>query len=469
MTCYLICTGTTQQSFNEAYAINENQRILVVALDDRPVNTQYPLYLAKENQITISNAIKKTTLIERIETIKKEILTDEYNSIVLSFDNLLYCGLMESREVKKPLTELEKQQLQQLMATIKKSAITAYGFSSIQRVTTNVYSKHDLKEYYTSINKNTLLTNSYFKSYPQSDFLINEEDLNYYQYRANKLNDTIYILSELADTFREFYVGKDDAQPSGIQKYELHTLKKSAKSKNIYFVNGTDEMVATLIYKILYVGKKPKVHIYYTSETDFDSKILLFEGMTLKNLIKEKQQLFQFEIVDLEEAKYVWIIHNGKSFNQEKIYELLKTNKITMLTDMNSSQYENQILSKLIQNNAQEISNIDVYCSWNTPSNMIGLTLSQAFLFKNNRNNEILREKRILKDYLYNTVLKKEIKELFLKNNDQYNIESPLMNQYIQSQMNTFLENELNSSSRVENITLPWKRLFEISIKFEGE
>lgn len=470
MLCLIICSGCKEQKVTEVFAENENKpkSILIVSLDDRPVNNDYPLYLADEDKITLSNAIQQDTFAARIKTIEDELNTGKYNGLVLSFDNLLYGGLMESRVVENPLSEEERQQIKRLLTTIKTKNIIAYGFTTAQRVTTNVYSNEDLERYKTAIKKNTQLTNGNFMSSTQSEFVMSEEDRTYYQHRANKLKDTVFLLEETSDYFEEFYVTQDDTQHSGIQRYELHSLEKIANKDNTYFVNGTDEMVSTLIYKSLFEGAKPKVYIYKTSEEDFQRKILPFEGATLEYLIKEKQQMYNFEQVDLEKADFIWIIHNGKSFNRDEVYELLTTNKTLMLTDLNIGKFEHQLLTDLFKNNQTGLSNIDVYCSWNTTSNMIGLTLSQGFLIQENSRNQLLLEKRILKDYVYHSILKPVIRKTYLeKNIDQYNIVNPKINQYILSEMNDFLENELNTTTRVENITLPWKRLFEISIDFK--
>ena len=468
--CLLICSGCAHKSFKEAYANSVSEGILIVALDNRPVNIDFPLYLAEEGDITISDSLLKNTFVERIEIIEEELKTGKFASLVLSFDNLLYGGLIESRVVEKPLNEAEKQRVIQLLKYVEDNKITAYGFTSAQRVTTNVDSKEDLEKYNDVLMKNNELTTGNFMSSAQTSFGLHEEDYSYYQHRANKIRDTLFLLEEASGYFKEFYVGQDDTQPSGIQKFELHSLKKSAKNENIYFVNGTDEMIASLIYKIKYEGEKPKVYIYYTSETDFDHTILPFEGVTLNNLLIEKQQMFDFTIVDLDTADYVWIIHNGITFKREEVYDLLKTKKTLMLTDLNISKHKPQLLTDLFHNNPQAVSNIDVYCSWNTTSNMIGLTLSQAFLIRQNPNNQLLLEKRVLKDYLYHTILIHEIKKTFNEEVlDQYNIDNPSINEYIQSEMNDFLKNDLNSTTRVEKITFPWNRLFEITIDFTEE
>jgi hypothetical protein len=468
--CLISCVGCKGQKVNEVFAENKPKSILVVSLDDRPVNIDYPLYLAEEDKITLSNSIQQNTFAERIETIENELNTGKYNGLVLSFDNLLYGGLMESRVVENPLSEKDRKRIKQLLKTIKSKNILAYGFTSAQRVATNIYSDEDLERYKTAIKKNTQLTNGNFMSATQTEFVMSEEDRLYYQHRANKLKDTVFLLEETTDYFEEFYVAKDDTQHSGIQRYELHSLEKIAENSNIYFVNGTDELVSTLIYKVLYEGEKPKVYIYKTSEEDFQRRILPFEGATLENLLKEKQQMYHFEQVDLEAADFIWIIHNGKSFNRDEVYELLKTNKTLMLTDLNIGNVEQQLLTDLFKNNQQGFSNIDVYCSWNTTSNMIGLTLSQGFLIQENSRNQLLLEKRILKDYVYHSILKRVIRETYLEENaDQYNIVNPKINQYILSEMNDFLEQKLKTTTRVEKITIPWKRLFEISIDFKQD
>ena len=47
--CTLIClNGTQQASFEVVHAKAFSEGILVVALDDRPVNIDYPLYLAEK-------------------------------------------------------------------------------------------------------------------------------------------------------------------------------------------------------------------------------------------------------------------------------------------------------------------------------------------------------------------------------------------------------------------------------------
>ena len=95
--CYLVCVGCGKQSSSEVVqAKATSDKILVVALDDRPVNIDYPLYLALDGEITISDSLRKESLTKRIETIENELKTGEFNSLVLSFDNLLYGGLMES-------------------------------------------------------------------------------------------------------------------------------------------------------------------------------------------------------------------------------------------------------------------------------------------------------------------------------------------------------------------------------------
>lgn len=472
MVCLVICSGCEAQQIKEVFSENKSKSILVVSLDDRPVNIDFPLYLADQDQITISNSIYQDTFAERIETIEKELETGKYSGLVLAFDNLLYGGLMESRIVKNPLGEKEKQQIKQLLTTIQTKNIIAFGYTTAQRVTTNLYSEKDIQRYNTAILKNTQLTNGNFMSSTQSEFIMNKEDRKYYLHRANKLKDTSFLLEEATDYFEEFYVVQDDTQHSGIQRYELHSLKKIADKDNTFFVNGADEWASTLIYKALYKGGKPKVYIYKTNEDDNQRKILPFEGATLENLLKEKQEIYNFELVDLESADFVWIIHNGESFNREKVYDLLKSNenKKIMLTDLNFGKYESQLLTDLLKNNRKGLSNIDVYCSWNTTSNMIGLTLSQGFLIDQNSRNQLLLEKRILKDYVYHSMLKPVIRDKYLEADESsYNIDNPKINQFILTEMNDFLENELKSSTRVENINITWKRLFEVSIDFQQE
>ena len=467
--CYLICSGYSPNS-SKVFAKPVSERILVVTLDDRPVNIDYPLYLAEENEITISDALHKESFTERIETIENELKTGKFNAIVISFDNLLYGGLMESRVVEQPLSEIEKKRIINLLEYVKENKITAYAYTTSQRVTTNVITSDDLEKYNNYMEKNKVLTKGNFMSSTQTSFVLHEEDNLYYQHRANKVRDTLFLLEEATEYFQEFYVGQDDTQPSGIQKYELHSLKNAAINENIHFVNGTDELISTLIYKVKSEGEKPKVYMYITSETDFSRTILPYEGVTLENLLIEKQQIFDFNFVNLDMADYVWIIHNGKTFNQAEVYDLLKSKKTIMVTDLNINNPTHQLISDLFQNNLQAISNIDVYCSWNTASNMIGLTLSQGFLRKENPNNQKLLEKRILKDYLYSSNLSHEIRQLFKEDIvDQYNFENPLINEYIESEMNEFLKNILKTSTQVDKVIFPWNRLFEIMIDFNEE
>ena len=192
--CLIVCSGCEEQQVNEVSAEIKSKSILVVSLDDRPVNIDYPLYLAEEDRITLSNSIQKETFAERIKTIEKELNTGKYNGLVLSFDNLLYGGLMESRVVEEPLSEKERQQIKQLLKTIKSKKIEAFGFTTAQRVTTNTYSANDLAKYKSAIMKNTQLTNGNFMSSAQSEFVMSEEDRAYYRHRANKLKDTFFLL-----------------------------------------------------------------------------------------------------------------------------------------------------------------------------------------------------------------------------------------------------------------------------------
>ena len=281
-------------------------KIVLLPLDERPCNYQFPVKLFSHDDIDIFTPKKlgDKKAPADLESIN-EFLTRECKDatgLVISLDTLLYGGLVPSRIHDENETKL-KERLR-ILSDIKKNnpKLIIYAFNVIMRCP--AYSSSDEEpDYYedygkeihelgAALHKSRLemeidtpideLTNKIPKEY-LDDYISRR--------RVNKeLNlASLELISE--KTIDALVIPQDDSSRFGFAAIDQGEVRRVIADKlledKVLMYPGADEVELTLISRMINVlkEKKPKVYLKYVSEAA-KSIIPLYEGNMLSGTLK---------------------------------------------------------------------------------------------------------------------------------------------------------------------------------------
>ena len=490
-------------------------KIVLLPLDERPCNYQFPVKLFSHDDIDIVTPKKlgDKKAPADLESIN-EFLTRECKDatgLVISLDTLLYGGLVPSRIQDENETKL-KERLR-ILSDIKNSnpKLIIYAFNVIMRCP--AYSSSDEEpDYYEDCGKEIHELGAVLhkrRLEMEIDTPIDElknkipkEYLDDYisRRRVNKeLNlASLELISE--KTIDALVIPQDDSAQFGFAAMDQGEVRRVIADKlledKVLMYPGADEVELTLISRMINVlkEKKPKVYLKYVSEAA-KSIIPLYEGNMLSGTLKYHvlsagcQLTDSYEMADIvmvatapaggmEEAAYQpstkpeYYAERNLAEMLDFIKERLREGKIVTIAD---NAYANggdlQILRLLNENNL--LMKIDGYAGWNTSANTIGTALAEAidaYHFKKTKGHLDFLGQRYVEDLGYCALVRgKVISELEKYGMNYFDVKEADgdISKLVKKDLDEFIAKELSSLDgklRIISLTLPWRRMFEADI-----
>lgn len=471
-------------------------KIVVVPIDDRPCHTTlvqsalegyqaiealYPSknilghFMKSGDTKSISNFIEKATV--------------DADALVVSIDALLFGGLVQARTSESEIDFDAYRDLLQSIHKAKKqnSTLKIYAYSVIMRLTTTVTDSNNLEIWelifkYSQLVHKAELDSKYEEVLRQLETQIPKETLRSYL-NARKRNHWANkeVIKLVFDDIIDYAVlVQEDTTSYGMHVKEQEVLKgdiaKYKLNDRVIIKNGTDEMVALLIARL--INATPSIVSVDDSMVDPEFIAMYEDRPVLENF---KRSL---DIANLKEGQSNTLVFitptKGKPvdlcFESPKLLEAnsdvvphLKSRSFSQLgildvRDANGGNVE--LLESILSNIDKE--SLIAYSAWNTASNAMGTFLLDITLaLKGHVNRKYLRH-RILDDALYQgsvrSILNQWMKE---KGYDVWKEnEDTLLNETVTRLMNdAILKHNMIVDKTPIKAHLPWGRSFEIEME----
>lgn len=437
-----------------------SMKIAFLPIDNRPVCYTLAKYIAQIDESIefflppreCLGDLTKTADIENLISWLENL--PKVDSLILSLDTLVYGGLIPSRRSTETLGEL-KERLARIKPLLRNKKV--YAFSSVMRISNNNYNEEE-KEYWSKFGKK-IFEYSFSGGVNKAD--IPDEILDDYlatrkrNFEVNK----IYLAWQKEGLFDTLIFSKDDCAEKGFNVEEAKELEKlGGKTKT-----GADEIPLSLLARSIY--KKIKVFPEFL-EPDCKNLISNYEDVSIEKSVLGQLELAGFEVSSPDEADIVLIVNNFRNKQGELVMgwdtepfdgKLVLPNKPFAVADVRfangaDNAFVKQLLEKI------DLENFYGYAGWNTSANTLGSLLcaikvkwqakqynSQAFAK--------LELVRFLDDWAYQA-------------NVRAQIEKPIDIRNLMQPYETRLNNVLKLAPSKLDYTYPWKRKFEIEVRF---
>ena len=376
------------------------------------------------------------------------------DSLILSLDTLVYGGLIPSRRSTETLEELEER-LARIKPLLKNKKV--YAFSSIMRISNNNYNEEE-KEYWSKFGKK-IFEYSFSGGVNKAD--IPDEILDDYlatrkrNFEVNK----IYLAWQKEGLFDTLIFSKDDCAEKGFNVEEAKELEKlGGKTKT-----GADEIPLSLLARS--IDKKIKVFPEFL-EPDCKNLISNYEDVSIEKSVLGQLELAGFEVSSPDEADIVLIVNNFRNKQGELVMgwttepfdgKLVLPNKPFAVADVRfangaDNAFVEQLLEKI------DLANFYGYAGWNTSANTLGsLLCAMKVKWQAKQYNPQAFAKlelvRFLDDWAYQA-------------NVRAQIEKPVDIRNLMQPYETRLNNVLKLAPSKLDFTYPWKRKFEVEVRF---
>lgn len=376
------------------------------------------------------------------------------DSLILSLDTLVYGGLIPSRRSTETLEELKKK-LARIKPLLRNKKV--YAFSSIMRISNNNYNEEE-KEYWSKFGKK-IFEYSFSGGVNKAD--IPDEILDDYlatrkrNFEVNK----IYLAWQKEGLFDTLIFSKDDCAEKGFNVEEAKELDKlGGKTKT-----GADEIPLSLLARS--IDKKIKVFPEFL-EPDCKNLISNYEDVSIEKSVLGQLELAGFEVSSPDDADIVLIVNNFRNKQGELVMgwatepfdgKLVLPDKPFAVADVRfangaDNAFVEQLLEKI------DLANFYGYAGWNTSANTLGsLLCAMKVKWQAKQYNPQAFAKlelvRFLDDWAYQA-------------NVRAQIEKPIDIRNLMQPYETRLNNVLKLAPSKLDYTYPWKRKFEVEVRF---
>ena len=435
-------------------------KIAFLPIDNRPVCYTLAKYIAQIDESIefflppreCLGDLTKTADIENLISWLENL--PKVDSLILSLDTLVYGGLIPSRRSTETLEEL-KERLARIKPLLRNKKV--YAFSSIMRISNNNYNEEE-KEYWSKFGKK-IFEYSFSGGVNKAD--IPDEILDDYlatrkrNFEVNK----IYLAWQKEGLFDTLIFSKDDCAEKGFNVEEAKELEKlGGKTKT-----GADEIPLSLLARS--IDKKIKVFPEFL-EPDCKNLISNYEDVSIEKSVLGQLELAGFEVSSPDDADIVLIVNNFRNKQGELVMgwatepfggKLVLPDKPFAVADVRfangaDNAFVKQLLEKI------DLANFYGYAGWNTSANTLGsLLCSMKVKWQAKQYNSQAFAKlelvRFLDDWAYQA-------------NVRAQIEKPIDIRNLMQPYETRLNNVLKLAPSKLDYTYPWKRKFEVEVRF---
>jgi hypothetical protein len=492
------------------------QKIILLPLDERPCNYNFPYRLFTHEDIEIvrpkklGNKKEPADVREVAEFLKKEC--KDADGLVLSVDMMLYGGLVPSRIHNTSVEKLKE--LATLVKTLKEDnpKLLVYAFQVIMRCPD--YSSDDEEpDYYEEYGKLIHMAGDVVHRNrlgicegEEIEHLLSKIDcdkLNDYVARRERNREINYTMINYVKQgwIDALVIPQDDSAAYGYAAMDQEAVRaKIAKEgliDKILMYPGADEVALTLVSRMVnkISEKKPKIFVKYASE-ESKSVLPIYEGNSLETTIKYQilsagcQLTESFEHADIilvitaPADRIVEAIEQpcmSKGYcverNLPEIIDFIKTRVaegkiVTIADNAYGNGGELQLIQLLDQNGL--LDKVAGYAGWNTSANTLGTSIAEGvdyYHYGKTKDHMNFVIERYIEDGGYCSVVRKNIsKDLSQYGMNYFNVKEKdgVISKRVRDELQQYME--LYLSSIVSNISLdkvwmPWSRMFEVGIE----
>lgn len=474
-------------------------QIALLPLDNRPVSYLLPKQIADFSGIDLLlperkylGNLKESSNLTYLENWLLEL---KDLPLVISLDNWVYGGLVQSRKHNLSLDDL-KRRVEIFHRMFLKANCPIYAFTSIMRIP-NYDSDEEEKYYWKDYGRKIFewselmcrvgrdipgdLTREDLleKWYESSKKIPSEILADYKAHRDKNLTINMAWLELLEDKCFEYLIFScDDSAKYGMNVVEADYINKQVKKDKFLnkakVISGTDEIPVVLLSKsvIQKTNIKPSVSICFNSETG-QKEIAKYESNSIQTSIENQISTMGLEIK--EDSDIVLFVHLNDSIQGDHIFKTnvpdTSTNVEKLIKNLEENKKPFIILDLAYANGADPLlveklfeSKVDWslcygFSAWNTCSNSTGTALGIGV-------NRWIAEKRNVFNL---TSFKKCLLVRFL---DDYAYQSKvryvnITEAELNEKMAPFLDNlsQMFSLDKIDvKFSLPWNRSFEVEI-----
>lgn len=497
-------------------------KIVLLPLDERPCNLNYPSLMPVNDDIEIICpprdilSLKK----ERCDlTILHEWLIKECKDasyLIVSMDTLLYGGIVPSRLHLDKYEDIIKRS--ETLKIIKENnpSIKIYANELIMRTPCYSYSDEEPSYFdecgrelwlfgvYLDKKEQNIITSEELDEFNKLDNTLNKDYLsdlmNRREINKNAIKNTISLYKEGVIDY--LVIPQDDCHPYGFTSRDrrdiVSFIKEINLNKELVMHPGADEVGLTLLSRVLndYYHKTLKTYLVYASEIGKDA-IPSFEDRRLEDTVLSHLKACGLEhTLDYERCDIVLFINNFDEFyspvmdidefNQKRdlnefvnmMKKCIKDKKVFGIADnVFCNTGDEMLFEHLFKNEMFE--NIASYAGWNTSSNTLDTSICALVAYYYSRNDSkknYLLLHRFVEDFFYMGMVRDEVIRK-IEANPQWNIKinnlaklkSPL-EQFVKERIERLIyKYQLHGLSERNNVSINfiWNRTFEIELILE--
>ena len=491
------------------------KKIVLLPLDERPCNYDFPYKLFQSQELKIvrpdklGNKKTPADVGQIIDFLCKEC-KDAYG-VILSIDMLLYGGLIPSRRHHEDIDVLKNRL--QVIRELKRDnpSLKIYAFQCIMRCPDyNCDDEEpDYYEYFGQrIFKEGVLKHKCrlgmvddtqwqnARSEIPSDILVDYE---------NRREVNCILNMEAIQYYKDGYIDvlvfpQDDSAPYGYTAIDQLTIRRKIQDEcltdEILLYSGADEVALSLASRMINNIKRiyPKVFVKYATEAA-KNLIPMYEGVRLVTTIGyhilsagciqvDQSEKSDFVLIitapdsKMEEASHQPSI--SPNYNAERnmpeiisfIIRQIKEGKRVVIAD---NAYANGGELDLIRmlNKHQLLFKISGYAGWNTNGNTLGTALAQAvydYHYGDTIQKRNFLAERYIEDVGYCAQVRGKISEQITEMGLGYfdaGGENGIVADMVREELITFVKNYLPSVANhmsITHVSMPWRRMFEVRI-----
>lgn len=494
-------------------------KVVLLPLDERPCNFEYPGFLYKNSELNIVRPEvlgdkKKPADLEQVAAfLEKECEDADY--AVLALDTLLYGGLIPSR--LHHFSEKEVSERLELLRKIKEKnpGLKIFAFQCIMRCPK--YSSSDEEpDYYeecgAQIHKLGAILHKEQLGVEDEDTASKEEVLagimegaleDFCGRREFNLKQNLAVLQMARDGIVDFLIiPQDDSAPFGYtaidQKAVRARIDELELTEQVYVYPGADEIELTLLSRVFndWKEKTPRVFVRYAS-VGAPFVIPLYEdrplGETLKYHLMAAGCVQSFSDSDadfilalsapaenMQEAAMQPVEERAYTVTRtlpEFVYGIEQDIKRNIPVTIGDNAYANggetQLLAMLNRKNL--LFKLAGYAGWNTSSNTIGTAIAEGVRYLYCGDDDSHREFLILRyieDVGYCSIVRKKVTDTRLAemgmNYFDVREQRGMVSEIVKEELNVFVTEKLSSIANhveIEAVYMPWRRMFETGIQ----
>ena len=449
-------------------------KIVLLPLDERPCNYEFPMKLFSHDKVEIVRpkklGNKKTPAsFETIVEFLREECKDA-SGLVVSMDMLLYGGLIPSRlhhEEKETLLERIK-----ILKEIRESNknLIIYAFQVIMRCPDyssddeepdyyRIYGK-EINELGVEVHKSRLgiesdvpVKTAMEKVDPKClDDYISRREINRYM--------NVETLQMARDGLIDaLVIPQDDSSKYGYAAIDQKEIREKISEYNmedkVLMYPGADEVELTLLARMLNVlaGRQPKVYVKYTSEMA-KNIIPLYEGCTLANTVKYHILSAGCLATESYESADIVLFMTAPAGGMEEAME-----------------QPSEKLEYCVERNIAEMFELLKYCI----SQKKIVTIAEgvdSYLNKVTEEHQRFLAERYVEDAGYCSVVRKSVTEKLPESMNYFDVREPdgMVASMVKEELQKFMEESLSSISdsvTIKKVSMPWSRMFEVNLEVE--